>query len=195
MMKYVLFESLVWLAVGWVVIQVCLIAVWSSLRSRLSARIVWGGFVTGPVLLVISQVVETDREYAIQVVRNLAQSVADENLPAFRFLLADDFRVNAGRGIEWDKEDMIEFADRCFERYAVYYPELHGFEVDIDDSGTCRCEFGVNCQVELPEFGARWLPTRWVVYMVERDARWQIRRVEPIPVPPLRIQSLVRLER
>ncbi|MGB0717630.1 MAG: hypothetical protein ACPGXK_17255 [Phycisphaerae bacterium] len=195
MVTYVLLESLLWLTVSWVGVQVVLIAIWSSMRSPLSARVVWVGFLVGPVLFIVSHWVETRREAVIQVSRNLARSVADENISAFSYLISSDFEAGVGVGQTWYKAEMVDFAERCFSQYDVYYPELYSFDIVCDGGDSCRCEFSVNCRVEMPQFGSRYIPTRWALQMEYADRRWQILEVASVPVPPLNIRSMDRIGR
>ena len=65
MITGILFESLWSLVIAWVMVQFVLIAIWSRQRDRLSARVVWGGFVALPLLVILSIVVDYGRSRAL----------------------------------------------------------------------------------------------------------------------------------
>lgn len=185
MLTHVFLESLWKLGLLLVVVQVALIAIWSYRRTPRSAKAVWLGFGTIPVLLFLSMAIKTSREQIQGVCESMAIAVEQEDVGGVVYYLAPTFRAES-----IDYNDFKDLIVRAFKRYTVYNPRLSGFEFEelSDDSATVV--FQASCRVESRDFGFNWLPTKWRLSLIRVGDAWRVDSMQSIPVPPLRIRNL-----
>ncbi|MHC5110085.1 MAG: hypothetical protein ACYTHJ_09420 [Planctomycetota bacterium] len=184
-LTYYFLESVIALGLIWIGLQVVAIALWSWLRTPFTGRLAVVGLVLGPALLLVSHLVETDREQVTATCEQLADWVEGERAAAIEYAVSSRFEAE-----DIDRESLRELLERMFARYDINYPELHNFDVTFPDNDNSVATFNAGCRVASSHFGSSWLPTRWEVSFERSQERWLVTGVRTIPIPPLNLKSL-----
>jgi len=180
-----LFESL-WLLAGvWVPVQFALIAVWSWRRSRRSARIVWGGFVALPVLMLLSFVVITQREQVIAVCNELGAFVEGGDVDVISARLADDCVAE-----QLTREEFLDRVHDSLTRYRIWDVSLRGFETTFSDSESCAVEFHAAARVRSQDLPYDWLASRWRLAFRREGDSWTVTNIKSLPTRQGNLPSL-----
>ena len=184
-MTRMLFESLWLLVVVWIVVQFILIAIWSRRRDRASARIVWGGFVAGPLLFILSIIVVTPRERIIRLCEDLARYVDDGNVGAIEEHLAVDFDAS-----KLGRNEFMNRLEQTLTYYRVDDPALRGFAVAFPAADTGVAEFHATVRVRSPELVQDRFTSRWRLTCRRTGNEWEVTRLEALPTPPLNVSNV-----
>ena len=189
-MSRLLLESPYLLIPVWLIVQFILVALWSHLRRRWCARLVWVGFAALPLLLLLQHFVVTPREQIITLCRELAEFVEDGDLMAIRARLSPDLDAEG-----MDRDELIDLAERTLTRYHVTHARLSGFEVSFPAHGPATAQFKATCEpVTQEEFLDRVL-TAWRIQLRRTAGGWEVIRIEMRETPFSPLSSLHQLIR
>lgn len=184
-----LFFERVWLLLGLLVAaQFALIACWSRRRSRGSARIVWMGFVSIPMLATISLAVVTPRESIIVTCRELAVHIDRGDLSAVGVLLSDDFRT-----AELDRNEFMDRLREGLTRYKIDHPRLGHFRVDFPAQKQAVVTFSATCRVRSVDAPSRLVPSRWRIGFRQDQGLWKVVQIETVSTPHSPLWDVRRL--
>jgi len=159
MVTCILFENW-WLLLGvWVPVQFVLIAMWSWLRSTMAKRLVWSGFVTLPVLLVVSMMVVTDREKIVEQLDELAHAVEQANIDDIASHFAEDFESQG-----YSRLQMLKHIDARLSQYPLSKARISQVKVEVDgDEAAVKFRGSANIRVpEIPyQYGTALWRSQW----------------------------------
>jgi hypothetical protein len=179
------FESPLQLAMTLAVIEMLLIGVWRSQRTRVTQRLVLGGLAVSVFLIFQSQLVLTDGERVKATCLGLGQAVDEGDVDAFGSLLADTFASD-----EWEKEDLVEEMYRVLERYTVDDVRIDRFQVDLVGDRAAvsfRARAWVrNAPNANPDFFSRWEAE----LIRERETDWLVQSLKMIKYGPVDVNGL-----
>ena len=185
MLSKLLFESPWSLLIASVALQFVLIAIWSWRRSAAWFRVVWGGFVAFPMLLILSVVVVTPRERVVRLCRELAALVEGGKANAVGAHLTEDFEA-AG----FDQDEFIEGVTKTLTNYRVSDARLSRFTVTFPQERSAVAEFQAVCWVRSGDNWKERLPSRWRLTLRGQGKHWKIRGIEALPSPLSPISNL-----
>lgn len=188
-MQSLLFESPITLLIVLIVVQFCIVAIWSRLRSRRSAQIMWIGFLAIPVLMTLSWFVKTPREKIIRICHEMAEAVENGRATEVGGFLDESIRFG-----QWDKDALIEQLSSLLSKYRIHAPSLSGFEF-IEQADRLTVEFAVTCGVSSVDGDYGSLPTRWRLTFRDSGESYAVTAIETVPVPPLFARNLEELTR
>lgn len=186
-MRSLLFESPITLLIVLIVVQFCIVAIWSRIRSRRSAQIMWFGFLAIPLLMTVSWVVDTPRERIIRICHEMAEAVENGRAAEVGGFLDESIQVG-----QWDKDALIEQLTSLLSKYRIHAPSLSGFDF-TERADQLTIEFAVTCGVSSIEGDFGSLPTRWRLTFRGRNESYAACAVETVPVPPLFARNLEEL--
>jgi hypothetical protein len=173
----ILFENPIWAVVVWVPVQIALLVVWSRCRTGRSVRIVWIGFASLPLLLVVQSLVETRREGVIAFCHRLADYAEHGEAAAIEAAIAPEFRVHR----RYQREEFLEHLRRTLATARFERIRLHRFRVGPLDGPAVRITFDASAIVSGQETGRRRARVRWIVSLRREGDDWLVTRAEPQP--------------
>lgn len=181
----ILFEN-VWLLIAVLVpIEFMFIAIWYWRRSPRSRTVAWVGFAAIPLLVLLSILVVTSREWIIQLCGELALAVEAVDIPTIDRHLADDFALEG-----YDRDELLNRLEGTLRRFRVSDVALHSFEVTVSTKNRAEARFGATCRIRSSEQMYEWLPSRWHLTFQRAHDVWHVTNVESLPTPPLQIRHL-----
>ena len=194
-MQALLFESPWLLAPTLLVAQLALVGIWSSRRPPLPRRIILGGFLTCPLLLLVQAWVQTDRERLIDICRQMARRVEAVDPPGFVEFLAQDFH-SSGRSADGplDARDMLDELRQLLNTYRIEQPRLRRFHVLVTgDQANVR--YAATCRVITPDQVWPLINSAWELDFVRQDGQWRVVTLDMRPTPTLPFTSLAEIPR
>lgn len=185
MLQHIFLESRVLLFGVWIVVQLVLIAIWSSRRTRAASRAVWIGLVALPTLMLVSTVVHTEREKLMALCRTLARHIQHGEARPIESRLADDF---SAAGL--DRDAFIERLEPALERFGLDNIRLTQFDITFDGDDRATVELSASCNVRTADRFLSQVLSRWRVVFARIHGEWQITTIEAVPTPFSPIRNL-----
>lgn len=194
-MQTLLFES-PWLLVPTLLVaQLVLVGIWSSRRTPLARRIMLGGFLICPLLLLVQAWVQTDRERLIDICRQMARRVEAVDPPGFVEFLAQDFH-STGRSADGllDAQGMLEELRQLLNTYRIEQPRLRSFQVQVTGN-QANVRYAATCRVITPDQVWPLINSAWELGFVRQDDQWRVVTLDLRPTPTLPFNSLAEIPR
>lgn len=167
----VLFESLPRLLVVCVIALAVALAVHRTRYTRASRRGIWVTLAVCVGLIILQQVVVTDREALEQTVRIMARAVDQGDVATIADYLDENFQMG-----EVGREEFIRSVNQTLQVYQVDEARIYGVQSDIN-SDAAEVKFGAYCDVRHDGQLESNLPTHWELSFVRRGQRWLLQRI------------------
>lgn len=168
-----MFDSFWTLIVALVVIQIVLIAVWSSRRTNRSRLVMLAGFALCVVLPVMSRLVVTDREQVAGVCETLVDLTELGDVNGIARHIADDFNAD---GI--NRDGFNEAVKSTLTSVQVQDASMYNLRVTTTDD-QAEAQFGVRCKLVTASQVDYGVLSAWTVRFVRDGDEWKIIEVQP----------------
>lgn len=184
-MTALLLEHPVVLALCWLVMEIVLLAVWSSRRTRATRNAALIGLAALPVLEAVNFLVVTPREQVITICHDMADAVERNDMDALARHVDAEFSA-----VDLDRHGFLEAVSNTLSHFRVEEPYLHQFDVTISKGDTAVAEFNASCYVVAQGVRQQRLLSRWRVMMRRRGDAWRMITVDALPTAMSPIRNL-----
>lgn len=167
---WLLFESLLALAIVLFIIDFCLLVYW---RRRGRARPLLIGLTLSVVLLIVQALVVTRTEQAQRVLAGIEDDILHAHTEHLAAALAPDF--TAGR---MDAREFVAFVQRQYDHVRVRALNANQWQIRDDGPGRFVASVAYQGDIVLNEY-AGMIRTRWDITFIRTDAGWRILAIEP----------------
>lgn len=184
-MTALLLEHPVLLAVCWLVVEIILLAVWSSRRTRATRNAALIGLAALPVLEAVNLLVVTPREQVISICHEMATAIERNDVDSLARYVDTEFSA-----VDLDRQAFLDAVSRTLSRFRVEEPYLHQFAVTISKGDTAVAEFNASCYVVARGVRQQRLLSRWRVMLRRRGDPWRMITVDALPTAMSPIRNL-----
>lgn len=169
-MTHILFESPLMLLIGVVLMLAVLATIWWFRPGRTTGWMAVGGMLLAVALLILQQVVVTDRERIRLLLDDIALAVDAERLAEVEAALADDCDIDG-----MDKQRILSELASAFEQSE--FDEIKIVRADITvDGDAAAAVVRVHGRVRAPDWPYDYNLTSWEVQFVRSERGWLVHR-------------------
>ncbi len=188
-LSILLFESPLQLLAVLILIEATLVTVWWFRSTPRNAWLIVGGLFVSAILLIVQQVVVTDREQIRQLLEDLALAVDCENIEPIAAATDEEFL-----GDDMNKAKLLERVRTAFERAEI--DDVRIMETRITLQGdSAEVYLRAHCRVRAPDWPYEYYISAWDLQMIRRGHDWRMISVHHRSEANLKAGDLVDLLR
>ncbi len=186
-MTPILFESPLKLLIALALMLAVLATIWWFRPTKTTGWVAVGGMLLSAVLLIVQQVVVTDREQIALLLDEIALAVDAERLQAVGSALADDCDIDG-----MDKPTVLAELASAFERSEFDEIKVVRATITVDgDAAAARVR--VHGRVRAPDWPYDYNMTTWEVQFVRSDRGWLVHRARHADQQSIDAQDLLNI--
>ena len=166
-----------------------LLVLWRRTVSDGRRKAFLGALAVSVVLLVLQEIVVTDRERITALIQELASATAKPDFATIEQALdaayADDV---------FNRDTVMPAIRGALGRYRVEGPRVFAFEIRIDGD-SADATFNALCDIRESDGFVPNVLSLWRLRLVRHEGRWFVRSIRPVKVGAREVRSLSELFR